>query len=45
MNTLIKPIVLVGRLLSIVAGEKFETPISEILAQYPSQYPNLTSLF
>lgn len=41
MNSLIKPIALIGRLLSIVAGEEFETPISEIL----KQYPNLPSLF
>ena len=45
MDNLVKRIALVGRLLSIVAGEEFETPISEILARYPSQYPNLTSLF
>lgn len=43
MISLIKPIALVGRLLSIIAGEEFETPISEILTQYPNQYPNLTS--
>jgi hypothetical protein len=40
MNNLMKPIVLVGRLLSIVGGEEFDTPISEIL----KQYPNLPSL-